>query len=80
MLPDFVRGWPRRKRESNQTPGRTSQTRRNTADGSRVTRFGISQIEVAMAQGKLKPVACRDADVSQQSYGMNCYSEKPSTV
>jgi hypothetical protein len=21
MLPDFVRGWPRRKRESNQTPG-----------------------------------------------------------
>jgi hypothetical protein len=40
----------------------------------------LSQIEVAMAQGKLKPVACRDADVSQQSYGMNCYTEKPSTV
>ena len=44
MLSDFVRGWPHRKRESNQTPGRTSQTRRNAADGSRVTRLGMSLI------------------------------------
>jgi hypothetical protein len=32
-----------RKRESNQTPGRTLQTRRNGAGGSRVTRFGINR-------------------------------------
>jgi putative transposase len=28
----------------------------------------LRQIEVSMAQGKLAPVACRDAGISQQSY------------
>jgi hypothetical protein len=42
MLPGVVPGWSHRKRESNQTPGRALQTGRNVADGSRVTRFGIS--------------------------------------
>ena len=43
MLPGVLPGWSHRKRESNQTPGRASQTGRDVADGSRVTRFGISQ-------------------------------------
>jgi hypothetical protein len=41
-VPDFVRGWSRRKHESNQTPRRSLQTRHNAARGSRVTRFGIT--------------------------------------
>jgi MoaA/NifB/PqqE/SkfB family radical SAM enzyme len=41
MLPAVVRGWSHRKRESNQTPGRTLQTRRNVAGRSRVARLGM---------------------------------------
>src|SRR5664279_4309904 len=43
MLLGVVPGWSRRKRESNQTPGRALQTGRNVVDGSRVTRFGITR-------------------------------------
>src|ERR1019366_6500025 len=43
MLPGVVLGWSHRKRESNQTPERALQIGRNVADGSRVTRFGISR-------------------------------------
>src|ERR1039458_1419725 len=42
MLPGVVSGWSHRKRESNQTPERALQIGRNVADGSRVTRFGIT--------------------------------------
>src|ERR1019366_5346079 len=49
MLPGVVPGWSHRKRESNQTPGRALQTGRNVADGSRVTRFGITPFSVSVA-------------------------------
>jgi putative transposase len=32
----------------------------------------LRQIEVSIAQGNSKPVACRDAGISQQNYAMSC--------
>jgi hypothetical protein len=32
----------------------------------------LRQVEVSMAQGKLTPVACRDAGISQQNYALSC--------
>ena len=40
----------------------------------------LRQIEVSMAQGKLAPVACRDAGISQQNYEMSCSMERSSTA
>ena len=40
----------------------------------------LRQIEVSMAQGKSTPVACRDAGISQQSYGTSCSTAKSSTA
>lgn len=34
----------------------------------RADRGAVRQIEVLMSQGKLPPVACREAGISQQSY------------
>ena len=40
----------------------------------------LRQIEVSMAQGNATPVACREAEISQQSSAMSCRMEKSSTV
>src|ERR1039458_5864444 len=50
MLPGVVLGWSHRKRESNQTPERALQIGRNVADGSRVTRFGITPSRTILRQ------------------------------
>jgi hypothetical protein len=40
----------------------------------------LRQIKVSMSQGKPTPVACWDAEISQQSYAMSCSMEKSSTA
>jgi putative transposase len=32
----------------------------------------LRQIEVLMAQGRAAPKACRETEISQQSYAMSC--------